>query len=106
MKDDTFTVALLLLHQEPWLHAAYLVHDLITKSPKEQIVFTLFTPIPPFLSFPVARRGGAAGAQGAAEGHARPTGGETAAAGGAETTGQGEGAGEGDMLPAADTQPG
>ena len=50
--------------------------------------------------------GRAAGAQGAADDHASPAGGEAAAAGGAEETVQGEGAGEGHMLPAADTQPG
>lgn len=50
-----------------------------------------------------ASGGGAAGAQGAAEGHAAPAGGETAVAGRAETTRQREGAGEGDVLPAEDT---
>lgn len=66
-------------------------------------------PFSPSFSLPshlAACGGGAAGAQGAAECHAPSPGGEAAAAGGAETTGQGEGAGEGDVLPAADTQPG
>lgn len=56
--------------------------------------------------FGAACGGGTAGAQGTAQGHASPPGGEAAASGGAETVGQGAGAGEGDVLPAADTQPG
>lgn len=59
-----------------------------------------------FILCPAARGGGEAGAQGTVEGHARPAGGEAAAAGGTETPDQGERAGEGDVLPAALTQPG
>lgn len=92
----TTKTGLLEVHQAP-----------VTLCPRYSQCSTI-THDPPLLSLPHLKAcgGSATGAQGAAEGHAPPAGGEAAAAGGAEAAVQGEGAGEGDVLPAADTQPG
>lgn len=85
-----------------------LIFNTNDKTVNEQVPLSSFfsLPVTCCTSWLAACGGGTAGAQGAAEGHASPPGGEAAAAGGAEATGQGERAGERNVLPATDTQPG